>query len=176
MNPRDPDLSSETTIDQVAVASGPWDTLPPRAGVPIQLAAATVTWLAGASFLLVRGVLFTAEPGQPFHITVRLLVAALIGVSLGLIKARLVLRPYALRAADRIRARGRSFLLGFFAARSWLLIAVMMGLGIAARHSVLAQDAWGREFLSALYLAVGTALLAAAGVLAAAFAVEARRS
>jgi hypothetical protein len=143
--------------------------------VPVQLAAATLTWLAGAAFLLVRGVLFTGEPGESFHVTVRLLVAALIGVSLGMIKARFVLRPYAVRAADRIRARGRAFLPGFFAAKSWLFIAGMMGLGIAARHSVLAQGLWGREFLSALYLAVGTALLVAAGVLAAAFAREARR-
>ncbi len=46
--------------------------------------------------------------------------------------------------------------------KSWLFILVMMGGGIALRHSVLADSRdiipWGRDALAVLYVAVGTAL------------------
>ena len=46
--------------------------------------------------------------------------------------------------------------------KSWLFILVMMGGGIALRHSVLASPTdtipWGRDVLAVIYVAVGTAL------------------
>jgi len=123
----------------------------------VQLFAAAVVWLVGASILLIRGIAFLHDRWIPLIIVAALLI--------GLAKERYILNNYARKAVIRIHGRGRAFLFGMFSLKSWLFILVMMGGGIALRHSVLADPSdtirWGRDALAVLYVAVGTALLMA---------------
>lgn len=164
----DPLDALDAPAGTAGVGPARWDGLVPRAGVRVQLCAAALTWAVGAGFLLGRGVLLSGRPGEPFSPEPWLLPMGALGIAIGVLKARFVLVPYARRAVERIRVRGRACLLGFFAPSSWAFITVMMGTGILLRHSALADLRWGRMLLCGLYLAVGTALLAADGVLMAA--------
>ena len=83
---------------------------------------------------------------------------ALVAVVIGMIKARFILIKYANKAVARIQRRGHACFFGFFAPTSWLFVIVMMGGGMMLRQSALVNYAWGRVFLSTLYIAVGTAL------------------
>jgi hypothetical protein len=151
------DLESDPLIATPA-ARRRWDKLTPRAGVRVQMFSAALLWLAGTSFLLVRGVLFIEAPGPRFHFGYAIVPIALVAVALGIVKARYILVRYADRAVARIRGRGRACYFGFFAPSSWLFVVVMMGGGILLRHSALVDHAWGRVFLATLYIAVGTGL------------------
>ena len=136
-----------------------WDRFTPRTGVRVQMFSAAVLWLVAVSFLLVRGVLFIeAPPGPHSHFSYWIVPIAMVAVVIGIIKARFILIRYANKAVARIRRRGHACYFGFFAPTSWLFILVMMGGGMLLRHSALVDYAWGRTFLSTLYLAVGTAL------------------
>ena len=135
-----------------------WDRLAPRAGVRLQLVSAAALWLVGTSFLLVRGVLFIERPGPGFHFSYAIVPIAAVAFVLGAVKARYILIGYANGAVARIERRGRACYFGFFAPRSWLFVAVMMGGGLWLRHSALVDVGWGRVALSTLYLAVGTGL------------------
>lgn len=151
------DVESDPVIATRA-AHRRWQKITPRAGVRVQMFAAALLWLAGTSFLLVRGVLFIEAPGPRFHFGYAIVPIALVAVALGIVKARYILIRYADKAVARIRGRGRACFFGFFAPSSWVFVCVMMGGGLLLRHSVLVDYAWGRVFLSTLYLAVGTAL------------------
>ena len=135
-----------------------WDRLTPRAGVRVQLFAAALVWFVGVCFLLVRGVLFVEVPGPGAHFSYWIVPIALVAIVIGIIKARFILIRYADKAVARIQKRGRACFFGFFAPASWLFVLVMMGGGIALRHSALVDVAWGRVVLSTLYIAVGTGL------------------
>jgi len=135
-----------------------WDTLTPRAGVRVQLFSAALLWLVGTSFLLVRGVLFVEAPGSRFHFGYAIVPIAIAALVIGTIKARYILIRYADKAVARIEQRGRACYFGFFAPSSWLFVCVMMGGGMALRHSALVDYGWGRIFLATLYIAVGTGL------------------
>jgi len=135
-----------------------WDRLTPRAGVRVQLFSAALVWLVGVSFLLVRGVMFVELPGPGAHFSYWVVPIVIVAIVIGIVKARFILIRYADRAVARIRARGRACYFGFFAPSSWLFVLVMMGGGIALRHSALIDVAWGRMLLSTLYIAVGTGL------------------
>jgi hypothetical protein len=128
--------------------------LTPRAGTRVQLFSAAIIWAVGASILLVRGVMFLHDRWLPLIVAAALLI--------GVAKERYILGNYARKAVERIHARGKACYFGFFSWKSWIFIAVMMGGGIALRHSVLASPsdkiAWGRDALAVLYVAVGTAL------------------
>jgi hypothetical protein len=88
--------------------------------------------------------------GTPLAIP--LWVAALV---LGELKARYLMDRVARRAVERIRDRGSSsWVGGFLAPRSWLLIAVMMSAGHALRLTAIP-----RPWLGALYATVATGLL-----------------
>jgi hypothetical protein len=140
-------------------ASRPWwDRFTPRAGVRVQLFAAALVWLVGLSFLLVRGVLFVEVPGPHSRFSYWIVPIALVAIVIGIIKARFILIRYADKAVARIQKRGHACFFGFFAPASWLFVLVMMGGGIALRHSALMDFAWGRVLLSTLYIAVGTGL------------------
>lgn len=122
--------------------------LMPRAGVRVQLVLAAVVWLVGASILLIRGVTYLSQS----HWIAWLAALAL---ALGVVKGHLVLYRVARKGVGRIRERGRDgCLFGFFSWNAWLLIGVMMGGGILLRESGAPA-----EFLSVLYVAVGTALV-----------------
>ena len=126
----------------------------PQVGTRIQLYSAALLWFVGAAILLVRGVLFLHDRWAAALVAVALLI--------GIAKERYILNNYARKAVKRIHARGRAFYLGFFSIKSWIFIAVMMGGGIALRHSILASTSdaipWGRDALAVLYVAVGTGL------------------
>lgn len=123
----------------------------PRANVRTQIAAAAVMWLVGASILLVRGVGYLSD--RSWHAW-----ALAAGLALGVLKARYLLDRVAGKAVARIRARGRAWAPGFFSLRSWGLVALMMGGGIALRSAFVAPGVIGAGILGAFYIGVGTAL------------------
>jgi hypothetical protein len=135
-----------------------WDRFTPRAGVRVQMFSAAVLWLVAVCFLIVRGVLFIEAPSSTSHFSYWIVPIALVAVAIGIIKARFILVRYANKAVARIRRRGHACYFGFFAPTSWLFVLVMMGGGMLLRQSALVDHAWGRIFLSTLYIAVGTAL------------------
>jgi hypothetical protein len=148
-------------MDQPHPSRAGWRRLTPRAGIRAQLIAAAVLWGVGTSILLVRGVfyMFAQEELDRFGYGVALI--GLIAITIGLVKARLILIRYAQKAVRRIRTRGHACFFGFFAPSSWLFILVMMGGGMMLRRTPLVDFWWGRTFLGILYVAVGTALLIA---------------
>jgi len=132
--------------------------LVPHAGVRVQLVAAALLWLVGTSILLIRGVMYIVAPDEFERFGWWIVLFALVAVTIGLVKARLILIRYANKAVTRIRTRGHASFFGLFAPSSWLFILVMMGGGVLLRHSALVDYWWGRTFLGILYVAVGTAL------------------
>lgn len=126
----------------------------PRASVRVQLFAAATVWAIGSSILLVRG--FEYVSGRYWH-------AWILGVALiiGVLKSRYMLDRVATKAVARIRARGTACFFGFFSVRAWLLVALMMGGGIAIRNAIVAPGVIGQGILGALYLGIGTALFLA---------------
>jgi hypothetical protein len=126
----------------------------PLAGVRVQLVAGAVMWLIGASILLVRGAGYIQ--GRSWHAW-----ALAAGLALGVVKSRYLLEGVAERAVVRIRERGRAWLPGFFSTRSWALVALMMGGGMALRRLVVAPGQIGAGILGAIYIGVGAALLLA---------------
>lgn len=128
--------------------------LSPLASERTQLIAAAMMWLIGASILLVRGTGYVHD--RHWHAW-----ALAAGLVLGVLKARLLLDRVATTAVARIRERGRAHFFGFFSARSWLLVGVMMGGGMLLRRLVVHPDVIGAGIMGAIYIGVGTALLLA---------------
>lgn len=126
----------------------------PKAPVRVQLVAAAVMWLVGASILLFRGLGYVQ--GRSWHAWI---LAA--GLALGVLKARFLLDGVATKAVARIVRRGHASFVGFFSVRSWLLIALMMGGGITLRRVFVHPGVIGAGILGAIYIGVGTALLVA---------------
>jgi hypothetical protein len=78
-----------------------------------------------------------------------------VAVALGLVKSRLVMDRAGRGIVQRIRERGDGRCLGgFVSPLTWLLIAVMMGMGRLLRSHNLAP-----QVVSVVYVAVGTALV-----------------
>lgn len=121
----------------------------PQAGVRVQLAAAAVMWLIGACILLVRGTFYLRDE----HWALWLMAIAAV---LAVLKSRILLDRVARKAVARIRARGRAWFFGFFSAKSWAFVVVMMGGGILLRRSGLHHGV-----LAVLYLGIGAALVLA---------------
>jgi hypothetical protein len=164
-------------VDMRTTERSAWyDPITPRAGVLPQLVSAATLWLVATGILVVRGVLFIERPGPDARFDAWIVPIAAVAVALGLVKARLILLPYAARAVARIEGRGRACYFGFFAPRSWLFVAAMMGGGMWLRSTALVDYWWGRVGLATLYLAVGTALALADGVFWAAVARRRRRT
>ena len=128
--------------------------LSPPASERAQLLGAAVMWAIGASILLVRGLDYVHD--RSWHAGVLAL-----GLALGVLKSRVLLDRVARKAISRIRARGRAHFFGFFSARSWALIALMMGGGILLRRLVVHPDVIGAGIMGAIYIGVGTALVLA---------------
>ncbi|MDZ4179938.1 MAG: hypothetical protein U1E29_12030 [Coriobacteriia bacterium] len=131
--------------------------LSPPATERTQLLAAALMWLVGASILLVRGVGYLSD--RYWHAW-----ALAAGLTLGVLKSKVLLDRVAHKAVERIRARGRAHFFGFFSARAWSLVALMMGGGIALRGMVVQPGVIGAGIMGAIYIGVGTALLLADGV------------
>ena len=125
----------------------------PRAGVRVQLFSAAMMWLIGASILMVRGVIYVSD--RSWHAWV---LGGALAIAIAIPKSRFMLDRVAVKAVARIRRRGVSCWFGFFSWRSWLLVAVMMGGGIALRQLVVHPNAIGAGIMGAIYIGVGTAL------------------
>lgn len=123
-------------------------------GVRVQLHAAAIMWLIGASILIVRGLAYLTS--GMWHAW-----ALAIGLALGVLKARLLLDRVAEKAITRILERGRASFFGFFSLRSWGFIALMMGGGMILRRVFANPDSVGAGFMGAIYIGVGTALVLA---------------
>lgn len=126
----------------------------PLAGVRTQLVAGAVMWLIGGGILLVRGAGYIQ--GRSWQTW-----ALAAGLALGLIKSRYLLEGVAEHAVERISKRGRAWLPSFFSLRSWGLVALMMGSGMALRALVSAPDQIAAAILGAICIGVGAALLLA---------------
>lgn len=126
----------------------------PAAEVRTQLLGGALMWFVGASILLVRGMLYIQ--GRSWHAWV-----LAIGLVLGVIKSRYILEGVAHKAVARIHERGRAWFFGFFSGKGWLLIALMMGSGMALRRIVVHPGQIGAGILGAIYIGVGTALVLA---------------
>lgn len=146
-------MPEDTTPPQSRTPAALW----PQAGTRVQLTAAALMWLIGASILIARGLIYIQ--GRSWHAW-----ALSVGLILGVFKSRLILERVAGKAVDRIRARGRAWFFGFFSAKSWLLIAGMMGAGMTLRRIFVHPGQIGAGILGALYIGIGTALLLAGRV------------
>jgi hypothetical protein len=111
-------------------------------------------WLIGTLILLIRG--FGYIHDRHWHAW-----TFSAGLILGVIKSRALLDRVARKAVARIRLRDRGNILGFFSPRSWLLVVLMMGGGIALRNIFVHPGAVGAGILGMIYIGVGTALLLA---------------
>lgn len=146
--PAPPPVSSPNTSADASTASGLRQSL--AAGEGIQLVLAGSLWLIAAVVLGFRGAgwLVTAPWG---------LALALLGVALGLAKARFLLDRIARGVARRIHDRGPgASIVGFLSVRSWVVVVVMMAGGHALRLTAAPRPALG-----VLYVAIATALAVA---------------
>jgi hypothetical protein len=125
----------------------------PAAPARAHLLAAALLWTLVGGGLFTAGLAWSHPASRPWMI----LVAA-VAVSLGLLKARLVLRRTADRAVRRICERGDGRCLGgFLSWRMWSFVAGMMLLG-----RVLRSGPVPRPVVAFIYEAVGAALLVGA--------------
>jgi hypothetical protein len=129
----------------------------PQAGTRTQLLGGALMWLIGASILLVRGLIYIQ--GRSWHAWI-----LAVGLILGVLKSRYILERVAGKAVARIHERGRAWFFGFFSGRGWLLIALMMGSGMALRRIIVHPNQIGAGILGAIYIGVGSALLLACRV------------
>lgn len=136
--------------DRTGTHAGWW----PSASVRAQLLAGALMWSIGASILLVRGLGYVQ--GRSWHAW-----ALSAGLILGVLKSRYMLEGVAAKAVARVNERGRAWFFGFFSARSWLLVAIMMGGGMLLRRLVVHPDQIGAGIMGAIYIGVGSALLLA---------------
>ena len=124
----------------------------PAVGVPWLMAAAGVVWSA-VGVMLDRRAYHWLRPMALGRAT----AFGLAGAILGLIAYRILFARLARRNIARIGAfSGRICLFAFQAWRSYLMIALMIGLGLTLRALPVS-----RAFLAVLYCAMGSALLIA---------------
>jgi hypothetical protein len=128
--------------------------LEPKVSVRIQLFAASMMWLIGASILLLRGYAYVHD--RHWHAW-----ALGAGLLIGAVKSHSILDMSANKAVARILGRGTSGFFGFLSVNSWVFIAVMMGGGIILRRIVVHPGVVGAGILGAIYIGVGSALFIA---------------
>jgi hypothetical protein len=84
-----------------------------------------------------------------------LVLFVVLGLILGIVKAYYVFSRIVRKNIDRItRMEDTGFVLAFIPWKTYLLIAVMMFVGIALRHSMVPK-----QYLAILYLGVGLAMV-----------------
>lgn len=120
--------------------------LKPGAPKRIHLLLAATLWSLIGSMLIFRGVSWLMPVGGLW-----IMVPALIA---GTIKSFFILDNTARKGVRRILDIADGTCLGaVYSIQTWLLVLVMMGAGMALRHSALP-----REILGGLYVAIGWAL------------------
>ncbi|MCL2606469.1 MAG: hypothetical protein FWD93_04235 [Coriobacteriia bacterium] len=136
--------------------------LPLQASRHIQLLFAALLWLIGAGFILRMAMIYLAQIGNEVWWVPPL------GMALGLLKAYWLMIPSAAKSIERIREKGRDWILNCFSLRTYLMIGGMIILGIALRIFG-PTDTYGYQvFLSILYLTVGVGLFISIGTFLAA--------
>ncbi|PKQ20887.1 MAG: hypothetical protein CVT66_02370 [Actinobacteria bacterium HGW-Actinobacteria-6] len=119
----------------------------------IQLLLAALMWTAASVMLGSRSV------GWLGHLHFGAVLAG-VAVVLGWFKQHYIMRRVAGEAVVRIRERGSDAnVLGFFSLKQWLLVAVMMGGGVALRLSGLIPV----SVLGTVYATVAIGLLLGSG-------------
>lgn len=112
-------------------------------------------WTGVGVVLMTYAVMWLAPVGWHLEIT---LGAA--GLGLAAVAARFLFRGIASKNIDRIeQGPDRASLLAFQGWKSYLVMAGMMALGIALRHSAVPKPA-----LAVVYAAIGGALMLASGL------------
>jgi hypothetical protein len=115
-----------------------------------QLLLASLLWTAIGIMLPTLGLAWILQRYGPIGV----LFAAPF-LALGLAKSHLLLDRISERTLDRVRRRGDgTFAAGFFSAKSWLLVLVMMASG-----QIIRASGFPRAWLGFIYVAVGTAML-----------------
>jgi len=110
-------------------------------------------WTAASVMLGIRSI------GWLGHLHLGLALAG-VALVLGFFKQHFIMRRVARDAIVRIRERGpEANVFGFFSAKSWLLVALMMGGGIALRASGVVP----LPVLGTLYATVSIGLLLGSG-------------
>jgi hypothetical protein len=122
-----------------------------------QMLLAATIWTAAGVMLFSMG-MFWMESGLGWGLA---LVVAIPFVLIGMAKGHFLLDGVSRRTAARIVERGPAApIWGFYGLRTWLLVAVMMGGGIALRL-LFNGEHWHFFYLGFLYVAVGVALVLA---------------
>jgi threonine/homoserine efflux transporter RhtA len=121
----------------------------PRVGVRARLAGAAIAWTVGTTILLVRGIYYLYDEHWAWQLVT-------IAIALGVLKSRIVLDRVARRAVTRISERSSVCFFGFFPARAWLLVALMIGGGVVLRRAGI-----NHGIAAIIHIGVGTALLVA---------------
>ncbi len=120
--------------------------LKPGAPRQIHLLLAATLWSVIGSILIFRGVSWLMTVGGLW-----IMVPALVA---GTMKSLFLLDNTAQKGVRRILEMADGRCLGaVYSIRTWLLVLVMMGTGMALRHSAIP-----REILGGLYVAIGWAL------------------
>ena len=120
--------------------------LKPGAPRQIHLLLAAALWSGIGGMLIFRGVSWLIPVGGLW-----IIIPALIA---GTIKSFFILDKTARRGVRRILEMADGRCLGaVYSIRTWLLVLIMMGAGMALRHSALP-----REILGGLYVTIGWAL------------------
>jgi hypothetical protein len=138
----------------------------PQATARTQFALAAAMWtIVGTVLPLVGFVWVSQAVGRAQAIAIILPL-----MMLGGLKAILILDKVAIKAAARIEARGeRSCAFGFFSARAWAVVGLMMIMGQVLRAAHVP-----RVDIGFLYIIVGTGLLLASRIMWIRFARGAR--
>jgi hypothetical protein len=122
-----------------------------------QMLLAATIW-TGAGVLLFSMGMFWMESGLGWGLA---LVAAIPFVLIGMAKGHFLLDRVARRSVSRIIERGPNApIWTFYGVRTWLLVGLMMGSGIALRL-LFNFEHWQFFYLGFLYVAVGVALVLA---------------
>ncbi len=112
----------------------------------IHLLLAAALWSLIGSVLMIRGACWLTAVGKLW-----IMVPALLA---GTIKSFLILDKTARKGVHRILEMADGTCLGaVYSIKTWMLVLIMMGSGMALRHSALP-----REILGGLYITIGWAL------------------
>ena len=133
---------------------------PPRLGVSIQphrlRAFAGLVWILVGAMLVGRSVpMMLAAIDQSGLVAV--ITTMVLGSALGAVKGRYVLSRTARRSRRRIEALETARIWQLFTAKTWLLVAGMIGLGVLLRAGA-ANDLYPWAPVAALYAGIGAAM------------------
>ncbi len=127
-----------------------WEEFKPTVDRSILILIAGLVWILVGLMLSRLAILWWERYTGSF-----LVLFVVLGLILGIVKAYYVFPRIVRKNIDRItRMEDTGFVLAFIPWKTYLLIAVMMFVGIALRHSMVPK-----QYLAILYLGVGLAMV-----------------